>query len=362
MSCSRNRCLWLRIASIPWFIQASPRYSAILEEMLSHFWDFSMLEWLAVATGVELGKLVLEQVLNLGKAALEDYVKDFFKDCIKSGVARANAGVLKKPMAKAVGFFIKRFVKELQIDYIPATSIEHHYKATIKRFVQDKVVRSVLGKAFEKDCKQIDYAELQRIWTQQYQDAGWQFPTEEFDWRAVAKEYVYEVKGIIKANAELRSLLEVELLEDIARNTAQISPGFDVEKYRDSLRYSYGYLKLYNLDDTDRVDAIKLWNMFIEQTVREALPPMRYQLPLDLKRQLQEQGQLEADLSPEELEYYRCDYFQQPSRKVLETLSVEAFGVREASPRDKTPLRAMILGGSGCWEVYPVAVSCLGVG
>ncbi len=37
-----------------------------------------MLEWLAAATGVELGKLVLEQVLNLGKAALEDYVKDFF--------------------------------------------------------------------------------------------------------------------------------------------------------------------------------------------------------------------------------------------------------------------------------------------
>ena len=36
-----------------------------------------MLEWLAAATGVELGKLVLEQMSNLGKSALEDYVKDF---------------------------------------------------------------------------------------------------------------------------------------------------------------------------------------------------------------------------------------------------------------------------------------------
>ncbi|NER26475.1 MAG: NACHT domain-containing protein [Symploca sp. SIO1C4] len=280
-----------------------------------------MWEWLAAATGVELGKLVLEQVLNLGKATLEDYVKDFFKDCIETGVARANIEVLKKPMAEAIGVFIKRFIKELQINDIPETSIEHHYKATIKRFVKDKTVRPILGKAFETDCKQIDYTQLQRIWTQQYQDSRWQFPAEEFGWRGVAKEYVYEVKGIIKANVELRSLLETQLLEDIARNTAKISPGFDIAKYRDSLQCSYGYLKLYTLDSTDRVDAIKLWNMFIEQTVREALPPMRYELPLDLKRQLQEQGQLEDDLSPEALEHYRYEYFQKPSQKVLEAVA-----------------------------------------
>ncbi|MGG6269086.1 NACHT domain-containing protein [Leptolyngbya sp. AN03gr2] len=92
-------------------------------------------------------------------------------------------------------------------------------------------------------------------------------------------------------------------------------------KYQESLQFSYGYLKLYTLDSTDRTDAIKLWNIFIEQTVREALPPMRYELPLDLKRQLQEQGQLEADLSSEALERYRQEYFQQPARKVLEAVA-----------------------------------------
>jgi GTPase SAR1 family protein len=299
-----------------------------------------MLEWLVAATGIELGKLVLEQVLNLGKAALEDYVKDFFKDCIQTGVARANAETLKKPMAEAVGFFIKRFVKELQINDVPEMSIEHHYKGAIKRFVQDKSVRPLLGKAFETDCKQIDYVQLQRIWTQNYQEAGWQFPVEEFDWRGVAKEYGYEVKGIIKANAELRSLLETELLETIARNTAnlntQISPGFDVAKYRDSLQCSYGYLKLYTLDSSDRTDAIKLWNMFIEQTVREALPPLRYELPLDLKRQLQQQGQLETDLSSEALERYRQEYFQQPARKVLEAIE-----------QIRSPLAPLEKGGTG---------------
>ncbi|HEY9631402.1 MAG TPA: NACHT domain-containing protein [Coleofasciculaceae cyanobacterium] len=282
-----------------------------------------MLEWLAAATGVELGKLVLEQVLNLSKSALEDYVKDFFKDCIQSGVALSNADTLKKPMAEAIGSFIKRFIKELQFNDVPESSIEHHFKATIKRFVQDKAVRPVLGKAFEQDCKQIDYAQLQEIWTQRYQVEGWQFPAEEFDWRGVAKEYVVEVKGIIKANAELRALLAIDLQEQQAASLKQIAginPGFDVAQYRESLQTSYGYLKLYILDSTDRADTVKLWNMFIEQTVREALPPMRYELPSDLKRQLQEQGQLD-ELSPEALEQYRHEYFQQPSRKVLEAVA-----------------------------------------
>lgn len=288
-----------------------------------------MLEWLAAATGVELGKLVLEQVLDLGKPVLDGYVQDFFRDCLDSGVARLKASVLKTPMAQAIGFFMQRFVKELQFLDVPETSIQHHYRGALKQFVRD----------IETGCKKIDYGQLERIWTENYQGAGWQFPSEEFDWRGVAREYAIEVKSIIKADAELRSLLETDLLAEIAHNTAQISPGFDVFKYRDSLQASYGYLKLYTLDSTDRVDAVKLWSMFIQQTVREALPPIRYDLPLDLKRQLQADGQLEADLSPEALELYRREYFQQPARKVLEAVAESQRAVILGDPgADKSSL------------------------
>ena len=175
-----------------------------------------MLEWFATSTAIELGKWAFEE---LGKPVLEGYVQDFFKGCLSSGVARLNAATLKAPMAEAIGYFIKRFIKELQINDIPETSIQHHYKAAVKKFVQDKAVRPILGKAFEKDCKQIDYGQLEQIWAHQYQGSVWQFPSEEFDWRGVCKEYVYEVKGIVKANPELRSLLLIDLTEDIARNT-----------------------------------------------------------------------------------------------------------------------------------------------
>lgn len=39
-------------------------------------------------------------------------------------------------------------------------------------------------------------------------------------------------------------------------DTANLSPGFDVETYRESLQCSYGYLKLYTLDSTTRAKAI----------------------------------------------------------------------------------------------------------
>ena len=277
-----------------------------------------MLEWLAVSTSVELGKLVLEKVLDIGKPVLEEYVQDFFKHCLKNGVAQLRVEALKEPMAEAIGIFIRRFVKELQISGVPESSIRHYYRDAIKQFVKNRSVLSVLGQAFDTGCKQIDYAQLETIWMQKPGIASWQFPSDEFDWRGISKEYVHEVKGIVKAYSELREILEAELLETVARNTTQLSPGFDVEAYRRSLQCSYGYLKLYTIDSTDRVDAIKLWNMFIEQTVREALPPTRYELPLDLKCQLQEQGQLEGDLSSDALEHYKKDYFQQPARKVLE--------------------------------------------
>lgn len=93
-----------------------------------------MLELLAIPAGVELGTFVLEQVLDFSKPVLEGYVQDFFRDCLDGGVARLQASTLKQPMAAAIGFFIQRFIKELQFNEVPDTSIHHHYKAAIQRY------------------------------------------------------------------------------------------------------------------------------------------------------------------------------------------------------------------------------------
>jgi len=293
-----------------------------------------MLEWLLTLGAAELGKAIFEQVLSLGQSAAEDYVKDFFKGCLQEGIAGAKPEVTKKAVAEALKAFLLLVTDELEDRELSKAEIRDRYDPALVQFIQNESVKPILGKAFEKDCRAIDTIALSAIW-QQSALKGKPFPTipEEFDWQRVGLEYLKKVRRIIRETPELRSLLETSLLEEIARNTTQLSPGFDVAKYRESLQCSYGHLKLYAIDSTDRVDAIKLWNMFIEQTVREALPPMRYELPLDLKRQLQEQGQLEPDLSPEALEHYRQEYFQQPSRKVLEAVADSQ--------------RAMILGDPG---------------
>lgn len=281
-----------------------------------------MLEWLITIGASELGKAFFEQGLKLGQSAAEDYVKDFFKGCLKDGVSSTKPEVTKKAVAEAVKAFLLLVTEELEDKGISAPDIRNHFDQPMVQFVKVDAVKPILGKAFEKDCRAIDVKELESIW-QQSNFKGQPFPPmpEDFDWPRIGGEYLRKVRKIVRDTPELRALLEVELLEAIAQNTSQLSPGFDVAKYRQSLQTSYGYLKLYTLDSTDRADTIKLWKMFIEQTVREALPPMRYELPLDLKRQLQEQGQLEGDLSSEALELYRREYFQMPSCKALEAIS-----------------------------------------
>ena len=292
-----------------------------------------MLEWLATIGAAKLGEAIFEQVLKLGQSAAEDYVKDFFKGCLKEGIASAKPEVAKKAVAEALKAFLLIVSDELEDQDLSRAEIRDRYDPALIQFVQDESVKPLLGKSFEKDCGVIDMTALATIW-QQSSLRGKPFPIlpEEFDWRQIGSKYLKKVRRIVRETPELRSLLETELLEEIARNTMQLSPGFDVAKYRESLQCSYGHLKLYAIDSTDRVDAVKLWNMFIEQTVREALPPTRHELPSDLKRQLQATGQLETDLSADALEQYRGEYFQQPSRKVLKAVAEAQLAVLLGDP------------------------------
>jgi hypothetical protein len=116
-----------------------------------------VLEWITATTALELGKLTLNQLQDLGRGAMEDYVKDFFKDGLKAAVSKANAATLQKPMTEAIGFFIKRFIRELEINEVHRSTIDHFYLGAIKRYVNDPEVRPILGQAFEKDRKQINH-------------------------------------------------------------------------------------------------------------------------------------------------------------------------------------------------------------
>ncbi|MEI6332820.1 MAG: NACHT domain-containing protein [Pseudanabaena sp. ELA645] len=277
-----------------------------------------MLEFLITIGASELGKAIFEQALRLGQSAAEDYVKDFFKDCLKEGITSAKPEVTKKAVAQALKEFLVLVQNELEDWEIPEAEIRDRYDRPLVQFVKNDLVKPVLGKAFERDCTAIDTIALAETWkNSSFRDKPFPAMPPEFNWQVIGGKYIKKVQKIIRETPELRSLLETELLERIARNTGNISPGFDVTKYRNSLQSSYGVLKLHTIDNTDQQYRMKLWNMFIEPSVREALPPSRHELPTDLKRQLHDQGRIETDLSPDALELYRGEYFQQPLQKAV---------------------------------------------
>ena len=276
----------------------------------------------------ELGKAVFEQGLKLGQTAAEDYVKDFFKGCLKEGVAAAKPEVAKKAVAGALQAFLLLVTDELEDQELSKAEIrDRAYEEALAQFVKNDQVKPILGSAFEKDCSAIDSTALATLWAQStLRGKPFSAMPEGFDWQRIGSEYLKKVRRIVRETPELRSLLETALLEDVARNTAylntQISPGFDVARYRESLQTSYGYLKLSTIDTTDQQYRVRLWRMFIEQTVREDI------------RQTSEVLKT-SEVSEEE--HDRREYFQQPSRKVLSIV-----GALHA-----TPLQAVILGDPG---------------
>lgn len=71
-------------------------------------------ESLAAIGAAGVVQLIFQQVLKLGTAAAEDYVKDFFKGCLKGGVALANPDLTKKAAASAVKEFLTIVSDELE--------------------------------------------------------------------------------------------------------------------------------------------------------------------------------------------------------------------------------------------------------
>ena len=330
-----------------------------------------MLEWLAVATGVELGQLVLQQVLNLTTSAMEDYVQNFFKDCLAGGVARLKANQLRQPMAEAIGVFIQQFVKELQANDVPDTSINHFYGDALKKFVRDAEVRALLGQAFVYDNPTVNFEQLQQIWEDTYLDARWLFPKEDFRWRRITQKYQEAVAGIVEANEDLRAILGIQLQKTqtaLLQQVAGRSVDFNLAQYRDALLEQYGALKLDSLGSSQyeregtNYRNVSLWQVFVAQEARECQDylPQTYEVPKEHLRRLQQAGDMEI-LDEMEAQKRQSRYGSQIPRSILDIVGWQPATVRVQPPHPYL----VILGdpGSGkstllrylavCWAQQP---------
>ena len=300
-----------------------------------------------------LGLLVVAMVQELTKAALEDYVKDFFKGFIKDVEGLAKKPFAQNAVREAIKYFTQCFEQELQRAHLDKKQIQQ-YLQPLRQFLKQPDVRQVLGTAFQDTRKYLDTGILAQHW----QNLRLQHPVRQnlptftrivpanifqgkpvsplpdtFSWEQVAEKYLKSVKLIIQQNAELRQILDTNLSASMERSLAAIAPimaEFKLASYQEGLRELYEYsLNLDNLDKRsgEYEGKLTIKEIFIPQNARSCQEylPKDYELPKEIQKRLRERGDIAAEVSPEDLERYQKAYTQQQTRSVLDVIDDDTY-------------------------------------
>ncbi|MEQ8957680.1 MAG: NACHT domain-containing protein [Coleofasciculus sp. C2-GNP5-27] len=282
-----------------------------------------MLDWFAAWGVYSVTGFVFRDVLApLAKGTLEDYTKDFLKDCIRDFSGRFEDDTLNTVVGKALKEFLVLVQQELEDAEVSEVEVEE-YSPALTKFIHNSSVKGILGSGFQDECSSLDTQGLGNLW---YQLKGRSLP-EEFDWERVGKRYLRKVKALIRESPELREILDSQKLEAIARYTqesAGIIPEFDLRRYQEGLREAYGNLRLDSLDTTGcAYNALKLWRIFIAQNVRKVhdVLPQMYELPKDYQLRSRETDQFDSEFQFGEFERYQRVYSDAPIQSVLDVIN-----------------------------------------
>jgi predicted NACHT family NTPase len=285
-----------------------------------------VIEWFVTWVATKAFGFLVETLINkeFVQDVIKDCTKDFFKNVLNNAV---TAPFKREPLEKAVVMALTEFLQLMQQDLQDGDLSEAEikkYQQPLKQFLKHQEVKEILGNAFKYDSQAIDTNKLAEIWYQLH--ASCPLP-DDFNWKRVGRKYVQKVKEIILEVPELREILDSQNLDKIKDNTTEIAgiiPQFDLEKYQEGIRETYGNLKLDSLDtDASAYNKLKLWRIFIAQNVRETqqVLPQVYELPKEHLRRLRENDQLEAEVSLEESERQKQFYLQQPILPVLNVIN-----------------------------------------
>ncbi|MEG4291877.1 HEAT repeat domain-containing protein [Microcoleus sp. D2B6] len=279
-----------------------------------------MIEWLVLWGATEAVGILVKPILeDLVKDGAKDFAKDFFKDSLKN-VFLGEKDPRKVAAGKAIKKFLELVQQQLKIAGLPPEEIKRYIK-DVKKFISNKSVKEILGKAFESDRESLDAELLEQTWTQLDLTS---LPAR-FKWQTIATQYLAEVQEILFDSKDLRDILSAQNLDSIQKNTqetAGIIPDFDLRQYQEALCERYSNLNLSSVDPNtyDYREKLKVWQIFIFQDVRsiyESFVPQAYEIPKEHQRRLQDSNQLEA-IDLENLEKYRRGYFSQPIVSVLD--------------------------------------------
>ncbi|MEH2217776.1 MAG: HEAT repeat domain-containing protein [Nostoc sp.] len=282
-----------------------------------------MLEWLALWGVTQATGLIFKPILeDLAKDAAKDWAKDLLKGIPGKIVQKLKPEDIKIAAGKALKEFLQLMQQQLKVRCKLAEAEIKEYTKDIQKFISDKSVIEIIGKAFDINCESLDAKTLEDSWNRLQLKP---LPSK-FNWQSITEQYLTQVQELLLDSKELHHILELQKLSDIEINTKEIAGvivDFNLVKYQEGIRDRYGNLKLDSLDTSGYAyNELKLWKIFIAQNVRETHQVLAqvHELPKEHLRRLRETNQVEA-VELEDLERHKRVYFEQPIRSVLDVIN-----------------------------------------
>ncbi|QFS43329.1 HEAT repeat domain-containing protein [Nostoc sphaeroides] len=282
-----------------------------------------MLDWLAIWGVTQAAGLIFKPILeDLAKDAAKDWAKDLLKGIPGRIFQKLKKEDIEIAAGKALKEFLQLMQQQLKVRCKLAETEIKEYTTDIKKFISDKSVTEIFGKAFDINCESLDAKTLEDSWNRLQLKP---LPSK-FNWQSITEQYLTQVQELILDSKELHHILELQKLSDIEINTKELAGvivDFNLVKYQEGIRESYGNLKLDSLDTSGYAyNELKLWRIFTAQNVRETHQVLAqvHELPKEHLRRLRESDQIEA-VELEELERHKRVYFEQPIRSVLDVVN-----------------------------------------
>jgi GTPase SAR1 family protein/Na+-translocating ferredoxin:NAD+ oxidoreductase RnfG subunit len=279
------------------------------------------MDWLSIwGVAYAMGFAFKPIMQDLATEATKDYAKDFFKNCLGKVVRLPEKNIQKEAYGKALKALLELVQQQLELAGLSEEAIKE-YNKPLRAFVHHPSVETILGSAFVVDCQTLDTSTLAKTW----QDLNLPNLPTQFNWEMLGKFYIRNVREIIQNSDKLRPIFSIQLQEitsESLQEIAGVAADFDLQCYVQGLQNEYDSLQLESLDATT-YEKIKLWQIFVPQTVRECQQfiPQLEEMPKERRKELWKRGEIElAEQIEEGLERRRREYFNQSLSPILEVI------------------------------------------
>jgi len=262
---------------------------------------------------------------------LEEIAQDVIKDAGTSFVGRCFQNVYsvihREPLIKATGAALQELLQLIESELLDAdlsADEAREFTPSIKAFLVQPDFEEALGTLFLEPTYRLEPGLLATAWQRTVPEN--ELP-DDFSWPRIAKRFTREVAKIRLSSPELESTftsLATAQSADTLSELAGLPPDFDLDTYREALVERYGNLNFESMDTSGaNYSGVRLWSVFVPQTVRESqtFVPRVLEIPKEYQLRLLEAGELDPEMIAE-LEQgkqeRRQTYFNQPLRPVLE--------------------------------------------